>query len=234
MKGTEMLSFTVQSDGSPVSLTPKIVALTGYTSRDQEAVQAHIEELEKLGVERPTSWPVVFAVTADRLTTESSIEVLHGETSGEIEFVIILTGGKRYMAIASDHTDRKNENLGIGIAKQLVPRVISREVWRWEEVEDHWDELEIKSHVVKDGNRTLYQSSTTGSFLPVDDIIEFVAGRSKKPLEDAVIFSGTVPTIGGKMGYASRFEAEMFDPIRDRTLSIGYDVIVNDSITEVE
>ena len=231
MSGNEKLSFKVQSDGSTVSFTPKIVALAGYTSRDQEAVRAHMEELEKLGVERPPSWPVVFAVTADRLTTGSSIEVLHGETSGEIEFVIIQTGGKRYVAIASDHTDRKNENLGIGIAKQLVPRVISSEIWRWEEVEDHWDDLEIKSHVTVDGERKLYQSSTTGTFLPLDEIVDFVAGHSSKPLEDAVIFSGTVPTIGGDMGYATRFEAEMFDPILDRTLKADYEVIVNDTIT---
>src|SRR5713101_4847210 len=132
MNHSTTLEFTVQSDGSSLIVRPSIVALAGFTGRDQASVKAHLHELSVLGVDVPTVWPVVYAVTADRVTTDSVIEVLHPETSGELEFVIILKDGRRYIGVASDHTDRRNEKLDIGVAKQLVQRVVSREVWRFE------------------------------------------------------------------------------------------------------
>ncbi|MFQ5665005.1 MAG: DUF2848 family protein [Candidatus Binatia bacterium] len=223
-----MLTLAVQSDGSSISLTPTVVALAGYTGRDRSSVQAHIAELAKLGVEGPKSYPVVLAVTADRLTTDSKIEVLHGETSGEAEFAIVLTGGKKFIAAASDHTDRKNEALHMGMAKQVVPRILSREVWRFDAIESHWDQIALKSYANVNGKRILYQDTTVGTILPVDDIIACVAKHCRRPLEEAVILSGTVPILSGTTQYASHFEVEMGDPVTRRTLRVAYDVVVND------
>lgn len=230
MRPSTTLEFTVQNSGAALVVEPSVVALAAFTGRDQASVKAHLEELSLLGVEVPKVCPVVYAVTADRVTTASVIEVLHTETSGELEFAIILKSGQRYIGVASDHTDRRNEKLSIGIAKQLVQRVISREVWRFEDVADHWDQLVLKSYVMDNGHRRLYQSSTAGHILPVDDIITCVAKQSRRSLDEAIIFSGTVPLIDGAMCYAPRFEAELSDPRTGRTLSARYDVVVNDWI----
>lgn len=230
MKHSTTLEFTVQKSGATLIVEPSIVALAAFTGRDQVSVKAHLDELSQLGVEVPKVCPVVYAVTTDRVTTASVIEVLHTETSGELEFAIILKNGQRYIGVASDHTDRRNEKLSIGIAKQLVQRVISREVWCFEDVADHWDQLVLKSYVMDNGYRRLYQSSTAGHILPVDAIIACVAQQSRKPLDEAIIFSGTVPLIDGVTCYAPRFEAELSDPQTGRTLSARYDVVVNDWI----
>ncbi|MGH8007957.1 MAG: DUF2848 family protein, partial [Candidatus Binatia bacterium] len=94
MNNPAMIEFTVQSDGSSLSVRPSIVALAAFTGRDQASVKAHLDELSLLGVEVPKVCPVVYAVTADRVTTASVIEVLHTETSGELEFAIILKSGQ--------------------------------------------------------------------------------------------------------------------------------------------
>ena len=230
MKHSTRLEFTVQNSGTAVVVEPSVVALAAFTGRDQASVKAHLDELSLLGVEVPKVCPVVYAVTADRVTTASVVEVLHSETSGELEFAIILKNGQRYIGVASDHTDRRNEKLSIGIAKQLVQRVISREVWRFEDVADHWDQLVLKSYVMDNGHRRLYQSSTAGHILPVDDLIACVAKQSRKLLDEAIIFSGTVPLLDGVTCYAPRFEVEMSDPQTDRALRAQYDVVVNDWI----
>lgn len=222
-----MLKLKVQPDGAPLHFQPKIVALAGFTGRNQEEVRSHIRELEESGIPPPAQWPVVYAVTPDCLTTDGKIEVLHEETSGEVEFVIILTAGKRYIAVGSDHTDRCGERLDIAIAKQLVRRVISQEIWRYEDVADHWDQLRMRSYLVESSGRRLYQEGRADLLLPVDQIVECVAARSSWPLEDAVIFGGTLPIIGGALVYGPRFEVELSDPVTSRSLRAAYDVCIN-------
>jgi hypothetical protein len=40
----------------------------------------------------------------------------------------------------------------------------------------------------------------------------------------AMIFGGTLPTIGG-FAFGSHFEVELFDPVLERRLRCGYDVV---------
>lgn len=223
-----MIRLTVQPEGAVIEVEPSIVALAGFTARDPASVEAHLEELKRIGVETPRGWPVVYPVTPDRLTTDGLIEVLHPETSGEGEFAIILTRGEIYVGAASDHTDRRHERLDIGIAKQLVQRVISREVWRFAEVRDRWDSLVLRSHVSENGRCRLYQEGTVGALLPLEQIVRCVAKRSRKPLEEAVIFSGTLPILGGSVCYGSHFAVELSDPQTGRCLRAEYEVVVND------
>ncbi|MGH7906848.1 MAG: DUF2848 family protein [Candidatus Binataceae bacterium] len=223
-----MLELVIQPDGTPFKFAPKMVALVSYSGRDRAAVKHHIDELARIGVPPPKSVPEVYTVTTDRFTSGTAIAVLHGETSGEIEFAILIHGAERYIAVASDHTDRRNEKLDVGISKQLVRRVISANVWRLADVAEHWDAILMRSYSFENGERTAYQSGATAALMKPADIIETASRKSRAALENAIVFSGTLPVIGGRLRCGSRFEVELIDPILKRSLSAGYDVIVED------
>ena len=225
--GFSVLELIVQPTGTKFRFDPKIVALAGFSGRDEGAVRSHIEELARIGVRVPERWPVLYPVTANRVTTSTAIEVLHGETSGEIEFAVLVANGERFVAVGSDHTDRRAERVDIALAKQAVERVISRDVWRFADVADGWDEIGLRSYVCSDGARRLYQSGRAGDLLPVERLVDLVQSRSRRPVHDAIIFSGTIPLVGSVV-FAPRFEMEMTSTAKGWTLAAGYDVVVND------
>jgi hypothetical protein len=59
----------------------------------------------------------------------------------------VLAGGEVFVGVGSDHTDRALERLSIPAAKQACPKVAGTAVWRLDEVEDHWDRLELRAWV---------------------------------------------------------------------------------------
>src|SRR6202040_3319879 len=85
------LTFTIDAQDTTTPLTLPIdqAVIAGWTGRDPVARDKHIAELEAIGIARPASTPIYYRVAARRLTTEDSIEVSGGDTSGEVEFVLI-------------------------------------------------------------------------------------------------------------------------------------------------
>ena len=59
------------------------LVIAGLTGRDTEAIEAHIAELAEIGVERPSSVPLFYRVSAELLNTSTNIQMLGGESSGE-------------------------------------------------------------------------------------------------------------------------------------------------------
>ena len=90
--------------------------IAGWTGRDAAAVEKHIRELEVLGVKRPATTPIFYRVAAARLTTAPSIEVLGGQSSGEVEFVLLQRAGALWVGTGSDHTDREVEAYGVSVS----------------------------------------------------------------------------------------------------------------------
>ena len=45
------------------------LVIAGWTGRDQNALEAHIRELEALGIARPKTTPIFYRVAASLLTT---------------------------------------------------------------------------------------------------------------------------------------------------------------------
>ena len=80
--------------------------IAGWTGRDKGAMEAHIKELEALGVARPASTPIFYRVAGSRLTTADSIQVSGESSSGEVEFVLTNIEGELWVGVGSDHTDR--------------------------------------------------------------------------------------------------------------------------------
>ncbi|MBF7084711.1 DUF2848 family protein [Desulfallas sp. Bu1-1] len=195
----------------------------GYTGRNQEEVQKHIDELKEKGIPAPDETPTYFAKFNDRITQDATIEVLdETDHSGEAEYVLLCTGNEIYVAAGSDHTDRKLEEDDIPKAKQVYPNTISKDVWRLSEVKDYWDEIILRGWVELKGRKVVYQEAPLAALLSPDDLIERVKKIVDLPsLEGLVIYSGTV---AGKVevDYSPFFEAQLEDPKRKLVLSSGY------------
>ena len=218
------MEFVLQtaSKVSPVSLDIRRLINAGYTGRDQAAVRHHVEELKAHGVPAPERTPVLFPKPAALLSQGPAIEVLGGQTSGEAEFVLLIGGGRVLVAAGSDHTDRELEKASIAKAKMMCPNVLSRDVWDLAEVRDGWDEIVLRGFATAQGRRVLYQESRLGAMMTPEDLMALARGRTDGDLEGLALFSGTVAMLGGEMVFGDRFEVELVDARRGRTLRCDY------------
>jgi hypothetical protein len=219
------LAVTLESKTgqSPLTLTITQAVIAGWTGRDPVARDKHIAELEAIGIARPASTPIYYRVAARRLTTATSIEVSDGDSSGEVEFVLLASGGKTYVTVGSDHTDRKVETYGVTVSKQMCDKPIAPVVWALDDVIGHWDQIVLRSFATIGGVRVLYQEGRLDGMLPVADLI--ARGFSGSALPDGcAMFGGTFAAKGG-IRPASRFDFEIEDPVLKLTIRHGYDVI---------
>src|SRR5262249_18271568 len=146
---TLTLTVLAEDRSTPLRFVVRRVVNAGYVGRDQAAVRAHIDELAREGIPPPRPVPDFFLVGADRLTTKDQIEVLGKETSGEVEYVLLLDQGEVYVGVGSDHTDRALEQHSLTRSKQICSNVLSSQVWRYRDVKDRWDDLLLQSWVQK-------------------------------------------------------------------------------------
>lgn len=219
------LKFTIHAGDAPreETLEIKTFVIAGWTGRDKVALEKHIRELEELGIARPASTPIYYRVAAARLTQDDAIEHTGGDSSGEVEYVVLQAGGKRYLGLASDHTDRVVETHGIAISKQICDKPIARDLWLLDDVLGHWDELILRAYATINGERVLYQDGRVTAMLPPEEIL---AGFKDVPLENgSAMLCGTLAAIGG-IRPAERFDFELEDPVLGRTIRHGYDITV--------
>jgi hypothetical protein len=220
------LTFTIDDRGVPTPLTLPIdqAVIAGWTGRDPVARDKHIAELEAIGIARPASTPIYYRVAARRLTTADSIEVSGGDSSGEVEFVLIGWQGRIFVGLGSDHTDRKVEAYSVTVSKQMCDKPIASELWELEDVIDHWDQMILRSFTWIKGERVPYQEGTLDAMLPVKELIERKFGKAGFP-DGCAMFGGTFAAKGG-IRPASRFEYEFEDPVLKRSIRHAYDVIM--------
>lgn len=208
--------------GGALALDIERLIIAGWTGRDMEAVQHHIDELKAIGVKPPASVPTFYPLAAQLLTTDDVLEVPRDDSSGETEFVLLQDTDALYVGIGSDHTDRKVEAYDVTVSKQMCAKPMSRDVWRFDEVADHWDVLEMRCWRVRDGQRALYQEGKVTRLLDPRDLIERLTGESQLPPGTAM-FCGTQAVIG-EMGHGESFEVELHDPVLNRSLRHAYRV----------
>jgi hypothetical protein len=218
------LAFTIDAQGTTTPLTLPIdrAVMAGWTGRDPVARDKHIAELEAIGIARPASTPIYYRVAARRLTMADSIEVSGGDTSGEVEFVLIGWEGRIFVGVGSDHTDRKVESYSVTVSKQMCDKPMASVLWELEEVAGHWDRMILRAFAWIGGARVLYQEGTLDAMLPVDELIRGFGGAGLP--DGCAMFGGTFAAKGG-IRPASHFEFELEDPVLKRRIGHGYDVI---------
>jgi len=219
-----MVPLLLEWDGRRISFGIQRVVNIGYSGRDRGLVERHVAELMAMGVPPPREVPVLYPLPSDRITMGDTIDVLDPCTSGEAEFVLFCTGSSVYVGVGSDHTDRRLERQNVLLSKLVCPNVVSRLVWRYEDVRDHWDSLELRSWVSRGAeNRAMCQEGTLGELLPCGELLEIVRSRSSDGrLDGTVVFSGTIPLLTSAAAFGDGFEVQLADPVRRASLCCRY------------
>jgi hypothetical protein len=221
--------FKAHANGRARDLDIDIYTLiiAGWTGRDAQAVEHHIRELEAIGVRRPASVPMFYRVSTGNLTGAPSLQVAGRHSTGEVEFVLVADVDGLWVGLGSDHTDRDLEKHSVSLSKQVCGKPIAASLWRFDEVADHWDELELCSHALIRGERRLYQRGTVTALRRPADLIDAYCAtthtREHRLPPGAIMFCGTLP-VHGNLEFADRFEIELRDPHLDRSLLHAYDV----------
>ena len=216
------LSLVLQ-DEQAGALTPVRVeraVIAGWTGRDREAVEHHIAELELLGVKRPASVPVFYRVSAARLTTDAVIEATGDDSSGEVEFVLLQHGGRRWVGVGSDHTDRAVETYGVTVSKQMCDKPIAPVFWAFESVAAHWDQLLLRSWIEEGGALVPYQEGSVAAMLDPGALLALFASDAALP-DATAMFCGTLAARGG-IRPSPRFVFELADPVLGRAIRHEY------------
>jgi len=222
--GSIQLTLLEKIGGSPLYFRASKLLCVGYSGRNREKVLKHIEELKKIGVPPPDKIPMIIPLSPHLLTNENEVEVQSFKTSAEVEYVVLVGKDEIYVTVGSDHTDRELEKHSIEKAKQVCPKVIAKEAWPYEDLKDHWDELNIRCYAWRDKERIVYQTGLLKDLINVEELLGLEDGRYHS--EGSVIFSGTVPVAGGQIIYSNQFEIELFDPVLKRSLLHRYKVKV--------
>lgn len=219
------MDFKIISKKGQYTINTEIAHLmvVGFSGKDVAKTMEHIHELEAAGVKCPRDVPVPYQCDPQIVTRKDTIDVIGGKTSGEAEYLILCHEGKFYIGIGSDHTDREMEAVSIHKSKQVCLKPCSNEFWEYDEVKDHLPELRIISSQQAEGEVKAYQNGTAGDLLPFDTIIEKV--KAEVPLEDCLIYTGTVPLLHGFV-FGNRFTACLMDDVLGRELTLSYNIHV--------
>jgi hypothetical protein len=217
-----MPSFMLdQADGRvriDIPLSNAVIA--GWTGRDAAARDRHIRELEEMGIAAPKMTPVYYRVSAARFTQVEVIEVAGGESSGEVEFMLLRHQGKLYVGAGSDHTDRKVETYNVTVSKQMCDKPVSPILWDYNDVRGHWDSLVLRSWIGEDCS-VLYQEGGADALLHPDDTLAGYEARHGALPDATAMLCGTLAAIGG-IRVSRRFRFELHDPVMGRSITHTY------------
>lgn len=227
------LQFTCESaavDGTrSVQLrcvAPSRLVVAGWTGRDAAAIEHHIEELEAIGVPRPSSVPLYYRVGANLLTQLPVIEALGEESSGEAEPVLFFAGGEWWLTVGSDHTDRKVETYSVVVSKQMCAKPVATAAWRWADVAAYQDELQLRSRILEDGKWVSYQEGSFASIRPLQPLRDGIYAADGE--EGRFMTCGTLGALPNARGEGIRpapaMEIEIHDPRLKRSIVHRYAV----------
>jgi hypothetical protein len=208
-------------DGATRRIEIADLVIAGWTGRDRKSVEQHIAELAAIGVRRPRAVPCFYRLGANLLTVQRDLQVVGEDSSGEVEFVLVAALDGLLVGVGSDHTDRKVEAYGVTVSKQMCPKPIGPELWRFSEVDEHWDRLVLRSHLTRGGKRRPYQEGAVSAMLAPRDLLARLAGPGAGLAPGTAMFCGTLP-VNGEIGGGERFEIELHDPVKNRSLKHAY------------
>jgi len=216
--------FTTASGQTEKTIQITRAIVGGWTGRDKAALDHHIEELAKIGVKAPEKTPLFYRVGVSRVSTADAIEVIGDGSSGEVEYVLIRHDGRTWVGVGSDHTDRVFEHMGITIAKQLCDKPVGTEFWPLDEVEAHWDQIQIRAFIQEGREEVLYQDGTVAGLLSPAELLKHLRDEGDDLHDNELMFGGTCGAIGG-VRYSPSFRMELIDPVMGREIHHSYDVI---------
>lgn len=208
-------------DGGMLAVAVSDLIVGGWTGRDTDALQHHIDELKAIGVTPPTETPLFYRNAVNVLMQDDAIQVLGPDTSGEVEAVLISSEEGIWVTVGSDHTDRAAEAYSVAASKQMCPKILAREAWPLEDLLEHWDDIRLRARATIDGQDVLYQDGALAAMRRPEEMMERYADGALEP--GSVMMLGTFAAIGG-IRPATRFTMEIEDPVRGAAITHSYDI----------
>lgn len=198
------LTLNVVGTGEEIQLSLNRLIVAGYTARDQAAVAHHIAELAAIGVPPPASVPAFYDLDPRLLTTGAVIEVDGPATSGEVEPVIVRHGGRHFLAVGSDHTDRDLERTDIAVSKAACPKPIGGTVVEIgpDVTSLDWDRLAADCTV----DDRAYQEDSVATLRHPAELLERMEAVLGRIADDLVLFCGTFPLLTGTFVHGSAWQ----------------------------
>ncbi|HZX04548.1 DUF2848 domain-containing protein [Kribbella sp.] len=196
-------------DGSGREVAVRYALNAGYAGRDTAEVRHHVDELAALGVPAPNRVPTLYPLSASLVSRPDTVQVAHGQTSGEAEWALVVTPDDYLLTVACDHTDRALEVHGVAWSKQSAPDVLGDVAWRLAEIEDELDRFTLRAWVRHGDAEVLIQDGTLAQLLPPSYWIKELGERL---VPGTVLLSGTIPMIGGVDQFGDGWRVEMTDP----------------------
>ncbi|MEU7766707.1 DUF2848 family protein [Nocardia sp. NPDC049190] len=184
-----MLSFTVHDTGETIEVGDFDLVVAGYTGRDEKSVRAHIEELAAIGVAPPDSVPAFYELAPSLATQAPAISVSGPNTSGEVEPVLVRAGGRLFLTVGSDHTDRDIERDSVLESKAACPKPLGTTVIPIADLD--FDALTAESTV----DDKQYQHGPLTALRVTTDVLALYPGKADR---DLILFGGTLPLLGGE------------------------------------
>lgn len=205
--------------GGEIDLAIDHLIVAGWTGRNKDAVDHHIQELADLGIAPPSQVPLYYRVSASLLTQNRTVDVLGEGTSGEVEPLLLQNDGTLWIGLASDHTDRDLEAHSVAASKQACAKPAASKVWNYETVSDHLDSLILRCLIRENGEWITYQEGALSNIRP---LAELMAGSGFG--DNAAMLCGTLGAIAG-VRPAPDYKMELEDPILNDTIRMDYSVI---------
>ncbi len=200
------------ADGTQREVPVQYVLNAGFTGRDTEQVQHHVDELAAQGVPAPGQIPTLYPLP-DRLISQAGpIQAPHPHTSGEAEWALVVgdSADDLMLTAACDHTDRDLEVHGVAWSKQTSPNILGDVAWYLSEVAEELDRFTLRAWVTRDGAEHLIQDGTLAQLRPPAYWIERLETRGLlRP--GTVLLGGTIPMIGGVEQFADAWRVEVAD-----------------------
>ncbi|ADN50337.1 DUF2848 family protein [Vulcanisaeta distributa] len=193
-----------------------------WSGRTTDIIKKEVEELSRIGISGPKNIPEIYILQPYLVTTSNYIRKVSDLHSGEVEYVLLIKNEDEiYVTVGSDHTDREAERCSLLAGKHMYPKIVARRAWPLKEIEDHWDDLVLRSWILEDDKKTLYQEGTMKFLLTPEKLVDLI--REVVPdLKNVVVFSGTIPTIKGQIKPSGYFEIELYDPVLNRSIDHYY------------
>ena len=158
--------------------------------------------------------PSVSRITNDRLTTAPEIQVLGGDTIAQAAIVLIAASAGMLIGIASNHMCIHQED------PQLFSKPISRQVWRFQHVADHWEYLLIQ---LSCGTGEMIQNGKLAEFAAIDEIIPLISSDQSSLQQGTAVLCVGLPILKSSKP-SSSYSLKLFDQEKDQMLELDYQV----------
>lgn len=193
--------------------------VTDWARRDTGSAERSYERSE-LRLAQSLQQPKFYPVANNQLNQSERVQVVGKQSTGAAEVLLFKHNHELLVSLVSDHTDRGLEVHNSALSKQVCVKPMARSAWRYEDVADHWDELELRAWLVREGHPELYQEGTLEMLIPPLELIKLHFGTEDLP-NGTALTCGTVTTVG-KIRSAPTFVMELTDPHHELNLRHEY------------